>query len=265
MKIAVISDIHEDIVSLKKALKMIEIEKCNQIVCLGDILGYPFIRGKYADTKNAAECIDLIKKNCSIVLLGNHDVFHLKKIPKYCNGFQFPSKWYEMSIEEKKEISKGKVWNYSDDLSIIVSEKDNNYLSKLPEFLINDYGEVQVLFSHFNYPNFTGYVSGHNSDDQRIKEHFNFMKKNSCKISICGHTHIEGLGICYESNSSIISQLLGGFMYYSYGERRIKDKYCCISIPALADNGQVNGFAIIDTTNLSINAISLNTNRRFIM
>jgi len=265
VKIAIISDIHEDIVSLKKAFKMIEIEKVDQIVCLGDILGYPFKRAKYEETRNASECIALIKKYCSVVLLGNHDLFHLKKHPKQSSGFKFPANWYDLSAEEKLIVSNNKVWNYSDDYSVNLNENEKEYLNSLPEFKIKEIGNQKIIFSHFAYPNFTGYVSSYHGEGKKLKDHFNYLKLNDYSTSICGHMHIEGLGICYEPDNNILAKLFNGFMYYSYGERKLKPKHCSITIPALADNGQVSGFAIYDTTNHSIKALSLNTNRRFIL
>jgi len=265
LKIAVIADIHEDIISLKKALKMIELEKCDHIVCLGDILGYPFMRATYEDTKNASECINLIRNNCSTVLLGNHDMFHLKKIPKFSSGFKFPDNWYNLSPEEKMEVSQGKVWNYSDDHPLILSDNDAEYLRSLPEIAIKDYGDRKVLFSHFLYPNFSAYVSTFNGAGINLRDHFRYQKQNGYELSICGHMHMEGMGISYDPEESIISKLFKGFMYYSYGEKKLKNKYCCLTIPAIGDNNQVNGFAILNSLDFSINVLSLNTNRRFIL
>ncbi len=266
MKIAVISDIHEDVVSLKRALKVIEIEKCDQIICLGDILGYPFLRGKYEATRNASECISIIRKNCSIVLCGNHDLFHIGKLPQYRAGFKFPDNWYDLTPEEKTHISLGKVWNYSDDYAVKLSEKEIGYLQSLPEFVIKDIGEKKLLFSHYVYPNFTGTVSTKYDDDREIKGHFGFLRQKECELSICGHMHIEGLGVCYESEAGLFSKIFKGFMYYSYGEKKLnRNRLNCLTIPALADNSQVNGFAIYNSTEFSINALSLNTNRRFIL
>jgi len=64
MRIAIISDIHSNLEALNRALKEIEREKVDEIVCLGDIVGYG---------ANPNECVDLIKKTTSSVLLGNHD------------------------------------------------------------------------------------------------------------------------------------------------------------------------------------------------
>ncbi|KAF0130332.1 MAG: phosphoesterase [Bacteroidetes bacterium] len=265
MRIALISDIHEDIESLKKALAMIEREKCDQIICLGDILGFPYSRAKYEKTRDAAACIDLIKRNCSDILLGNHDIFHLKKFPLYHNGFLFPPDWYQLSAEEKNSASNGKVWNYADDCPTLLDESDSFFLSHLPEFLIKSFGNHKVLFSHFVFPNFTGYVSSFYGEGKKLLDHFEFLDQNDCRVSICGHMHMEGMGIFNAPNDGLFSQLFPGFNYFSFGEKKIKNKVCTITIPALADNGQVNGFAIYDSNNLSINAVSLNTNRRFIL
>ncbi len=40
MLLGVISDIHEDIIALEKALTFLEKRNCDQIICLGDIVGY---------------------------------------------------------------------------------------------------------------------------------------------------------------------------------------------------------------------------------
>lgn len=265
MRIAIISDIHEDIESLKKALIMIEREKCDQIICLGDILGFPFLRARYEKTRDAAACIDLIKKNCSDVLLGNHDIFHLKKFPVHLNGFHFPDDWYQLSSHEKDALSNGKVWHYADDCQTILDENDILFLNQLPEFLIKKVGSGNVLFSHFVYPSFTAYVSTFYGEGKKLLGHFDFMHQNDCKISICGHMHMEGMGIFNAPDEGFFSQLFPGFNYFSFGERKIKNKVCTITIPALADNGQVNGFAIWDSNNQSVYAVSLKTNRRFIL
>ncbi|HPR33589.1 MAG TPA: metallophosphoesterase family protein [Prolixibacteraceae bacterium] len=265
MKIALISDIHEDVVSLKKALRMIETEKCDQIICLGDILGYPYLRAKYSHTRNASECISLIRKNCQIVLLGNHDLFHIKKLPVFFSGFNFPDQWFNLTPEEQLEISENRIWNYTDDFPIVVNEKETEYLFSLPEFSIKEYAEEKILFSHFFFPNFSGYLTLKMNENTRLKEHFKYLSEQNCLWGICGHMHIEGLGICYEPGDDLFSQFFGGFNYYSFGKKRLKTKLGCVTIPALADNSQVNGFAIFDSEEHSINALSLNTNRRFIL
>ncbi len=264
-RIAIISDVHEDIQSLKKALRMIDLEKCDTIVCLGDITGYPFLRGKYEATRDLKGCIEIIRRNCSVVAPGNHDLFHLKRIPAYNPDTLLTPDWYDLPDDEKLQKSSGKVWNYSDDYPIKMDEQDYLYLSSLPEYTIRDYGDKKILFSHHVFPDFTGMINGFSDGKDRMKKHINFLIRHNCNMSISGHMHIEGLGIYYEQGEGILSQLFGGFDYFSFGERKIKNKVCAVSIPALADNGQVNGFAILDTARQTVRSISLNTNRKFIL
>jgi diadenosine tetraphosphatase ApaH/serine/threonine PP2A family protein phosphatase len=64
MLIAVISDIHGNLQALQEVLKRIEELKAETIYCLGDTVGY----GPFPN-----ECVDLVRKHCTVVLKGNHD------------------------------------------------------------------------------------------------------------------------------------------------------------------------------------------------
>jgi predicted phosphodiesterase len=64
MKIAVISDIHANLEALEACLKKIEELKPDKLICLGDIVDY---------CAEPNECIELVKNNADVVLLGNHD------------------------------------------------------------------------------------------------------------------------------------------------------------------------------------------------
>jgi len=64
MKIGIISDIHSNIEALDVAFKWLDDQKVDEVICLGDVVGYG---------PSPNECCDLIKKNCSATLLGNHD------------------------------------------------------------------------------------------------------------------------------------------------------------------------------------------------
>lgn len=64
MRIAFISDIHANLEALEAVLEDIEQQQIDEIVCLGDIVGYGV---------NPNECVDLVRKQCPTTLLGNHD------------------------------------------------------------------------------------------------------------------------------------------------------------------------------------------------
>jgi len=64
LKIAVISDIHGNIVALQAVLKDISKRKVDMTYCAGDLVGYaPFPN----------EVIDLLKENKIPVIMGNYD------------------------------------------------------------------------------------------------------------------------------------------------------------------------------------------------
>jgi predicted phosphodiesterase len=64
MRIAVISDIHANLEALEAVLDDSARQQVDEIICLGDIVGYG---------ANPNECIELVRKNCPLRILGNHD------------------------------------------------------------------------------------------------------------------------------------------------------------------------------------------------
>lgn len=64
MRYAVISDIHSNLEALEAVLTKISGLKADEIVCLGDIVGY---------NANPNECIDIIRRTGIRCVMGNHD------------------------------------------------------------------------------------------------------------------------------------------------------------------------------------------------
>ena len=56
MKYAIISDIHANLEALNKAMSIIEEKQSDEIVCLGDVVGYG---------ANPNECVDIVRGRCS--------------------------------------------------------------------------------------------------------------------------------------------------------------------------------------------------------
>ncbi len=65
MRIAIISDVHGNIHALKAVEKRLSEIGVDDVWCLGDTVGY----GAFPN-----QCIDWIRRNCSVVLLGNHEL-----------------------------------------------------------------------------------------------------------------------------------------------------------------------------------------------
>jgi len=63
-RLAIISDIHGNLHALQAVLSRLGELDVNQIVCLGDIVGY----GPFPDS-----CLDLCVRHCAVIVQGNHD------------------------------------------------------------------------------------------------------------------------------------------------------------------------------------------------
>lgn len=61
---AIISDIHGNLEGLEAVLADIDTRGIEEVVCLGDIVGYG---------PDPAECVDLVRERCRVVIRGNHD------------------------------------------------------------------------------------------------------------------------------------------------------------------------------------------------
>jgi diadenosine tetraphosphatase ApaH/serine/threonine PP2A family protein phosphatase len=64
LKRALISDIHGNFEALSAVLEKIKTLECDEIVCLGDIIGYG---------PDPVRCLDAVIDNCKLTILGNHD------------------------------------------------------------------------------------------------------------------------------------------------------------------------------------------------
>ena len=64
MRIAIFSDIHSNIEALTEVLKVIESQKVDRVVSLGDVVGYG---------ASPNPCCELIRDIAEVTLLGNHD------------------------------------------------------------------------------------------------------------------------------------------------------------------------------------------------
>jgi predicted phosphodiesterase len=62
--VAIISDIHGNLEALTAVLSDISAQGIDEIWCLGDIVGYG---------PDPEACVDLVMKNCSVCVMGNHD------------------------------------------------------------------------------------------------------------------------------------------------------------------------------------------------
>jgi len=247
MKIGIISDIHSDFLSLEKALKELKKKGYDTLVCLGDIVGYSYHYHKYFDGRDNNACVALVKESCDLVIAGNHDVYWAQKIPYYFKKLGFPENWCSLSLSERMEISRTKVWLYEDEEEKEIGEESKEFLSGLPETEIVPCEHFSILFTHFLYPDLTGSTRFFPEDEHDFKDHFKFQKKHKCLIGIMGHGHLQGYSITTRKTLN----------YYYFGKRLLEKVPQIIIGPGITRGESQNGYMLLDTAIPELEVFSL--------
>jgi diadenosine tetraphosphatase ApaH/serine/threonine PP2A family protein phosphatase len=114
MRVAIISDIHSNLEALQKALEIIDEKKVEEIVCLGDLVGYG---------ANPNECVELTRKRASRILLGNHDqaAFDLSQTEHFNRHARTAAYWTNQTLtQENLEFLKSLPFQHViDDLTFV--------------------------------------------------------------------------------------------------------------------------------------------------
>jgi predicted phosphodiesterase len=248
MKIGVIGDIHEDIVALKAALSLLEQAGCTEVICLGDIVGFKVNTYHYLDTRNAHECVAMVRANCRGAVIGNNDLYQIKKLPAYTTVFDFPDNWYELDFYERKALGENHIFLYEDvQLNALLTREDKAWLESLPDTWVGEYDGLRILFSHFAYPDMHGLRTYFPKRAEEFREHLTFIDGHGCTLGISGHMHFEGLSRVTEE--AIRRQGFGKYIYtrelqYWYG-------------PCVARGPFDNGCLIIDTAGSTVESVRL--------
>ena len=251
MLLGLLADIHEDIIRLEESVEIFNARFVDEIVCLGDIVGFCVPYYSYLATRDSNKVVEWVKENCSISVIGNHDLYSVRKTPINSERFEFPENWYDLDFNTRKKLADGKLWMYeNNELSSLLDDDYKKYISALPEYLIKDYGKYKILYSHYFYPDVTGCLSIIVKNIDELRQHFEFMKQNDCLYSFSGNDHFRGIKVFTEE--SIIEIKLGE-------KAVLPDKPLWLHIPAVANGTNQNGIAIYDTNTREIEAIPLNT------
>ncbi len=152
MRFAFISDIHANLEALEAVLNDIKGQNIDEVICLGDIVGYG---------ANPNECIELIKNRCPETLLGNHDAaaVELLSTQHFNIHAKIAIEWTEQNL--KKE--------------------NRNYLSALPLKTNKDF--LTLVHATPYEPNMWFYITSL----EEAAFNFQFFDTQICLV---GHTHI---------------------------------------------------------------------------
>lgn len=152
MRYAFISDIHANLEALEAVFNDIKGQNIDEIICLGDIIGYG---------ANPNECIELVRDRCPETLLGNHDAaaVNLLSTQNFNIHAKIAIEWTEQSL--KKE--------------------NRNYLSSLPLKSTKD--SFTLVHATPYEPNMWYYITSL----EEAAFNFQFFDTQICLV---GHTHI---------------------------------------------------------------------------
>jgi len=172
MRIAIISDIHSNLEALEKALSIIAEKKIEEIVCLGDVVGYG---------ANPNECLSLVRGITSHILLGNHDeaAVNLKNVEDFNPHAQLAAAWTNKTLtdENKKFIE---ALPYTLELSGLRFVHSSPFEPDAWHYIISPedrsdnfslFSEPICFFGHSHYPG----VYGEKIEDQIVERGKKFL------------------------------------------------------------------------------------------
>lgn len=164
--LAVISDIHANTPALKAVLDDIASRNVEQIICLGDVIGYG---------PEPTESLDLVTEHASVTLMGNHDFAVLYEPTKFNTGAESACFWTRQQLEDEPDYARRNArWDFLGSLPLkhtIAGDDDmgemvfvhgsprrpvNEYI--FPDDIYNSPNKVQGLFDRFDHLCFVGHT-----------------------------------------------------------------------------------------------------------
>lgn len=155
MRYGLISDIHGNLEALQAVLKELEKQDVDEILCLGDIIGYG---------PDPEKCLQLVREHASIILAGNHDHAPLGLVDvTYFN------------VHARRAVE----WTAAE-----ISEETRTFLENCP--LIHRFEQFTIVHSTPANPPAWEYIL---SIDDAL-ENFPYFDNRCCFI---GHSHVPAI------------------------------------------------------------------------
>ncbi len=253
MIVGFLADIHEDIVSLNLALEVLAQYQCEKIVCLGDIVGFALPFYQYIRARDAEGCIAQIRSRCSVAVAGNHDLYAIRRVPRFNAGFEYGANWYDLAYTIREKRARNRIWLYEDnELPPALSPASLEYLQGLEETECLRVDGFSCLVSHFCYPDLSGSAIFFPSQAFHLKKHFQFVREQGCDLGISGHGHPEGCLIVNEDTMTL----------HPFGTVQLFEGPQWIVAPCVARTSRANGCMILDTEKRHITVVPLHEARR---
>ena len=159
---ALISDIHSNHESLLAVIADIEAHGVEQVICLGDIVGYG---------PNPCECVDLAMQ-CDVVLLGNHDQGALFDPEGFNAGAERAIFWTRAQLEGASDPNAEARWEFLGERPRIHRENGLMYVHGSARNPLNEYVFPEDIYN-----------------PRKLERIFQLIEKYCFQ----GHTHVPGI------------------------------------------------------------------------
>ncbi len=163
---AIISDIHSNLEALQAVLADIDQRGIEEIICLGDVIGYG---------PNPRECLDLVHARARICLMGNHDHAVLYEPSNFNTAAERAAYWTREVLESEPDVKlRNRRWEFLGKLPVRIKEHDVLYVHASPRRPINEYIFPEDVFTN----------------PQKVIANF---ERLDARICFLGHTHQPGV------------------------------------------------------------------------
>lgn len=157
---AIISDIHGNLEALTAVMQEIDRRQIENILCLGDVVGYG---------PNPSECLDLVARRARACLMGNHDFAVLFEPFNFNQGAESACFWTRRQFEEDPDLKRrADRWNYIGNLPVRIRTNEFVATHASPRRPINEYifpddiytnpGKFHSIFERFERVCFVGHT-----------------------------------------------------------------------------------------------------------
>jgi len=167
MRTAFISDIHANLAALRAVLADIESYKPDEIVCLGDFIGYG---------PQPKECLEIVRAQCKLVLMGNHENAVLNGAEHFTPLARAAMDWTAQTLRDPEMLhylaglkpahQRGRTMlvhgSVKDPLFDYVREADSPWMFyRLVQTLREDFRDFDLCFCGHNHRAFLGTEVGY--------------------------------------------------------------------------------------------------------
>jgi diadenosine tetraphosphatase ApaH/serine/threonine PP2A family protein phosphatase len=160
MRIAVIADVHANVSALEAVLGAIEARSVDQIVCLGDLVGY---------NAEPARAVAMVDEACDVIVAGNHDRDCLHTAQEGTH------KTARVALDWTRQQ---------------LGPREREILAALPPLAVTEH----YVAAHGSYLSEI-YVSGYVTSTMLEKNLIAIDARSGWPtVALCGHTHVPMLG-----------------------------------------------------------------------